>query len=106
MIDAEKKVKADAAAKAKAEALAKAKETKGLHVVEVVGGLRVTSGPVPDKCVRVHVLRNHDGNGRGAFYRAGEIVDIFHSYFVQQTTPKDENGHEWKVEPPPFELVK
>jgi hypothetical protein len=106
MTDAEKKVKAEANASAAKEALAKAKSKDGPQKVEIINGLRVTSGAVPDKCVRVLVLRNHDGNGRRAFYRAGEIVDIYHAYYIQQTTPKDENGHEWKVTPAPFELLK
>lgn len=106
MTEADRKLKAEAKAIAEKDALAKAKSKEGPQVVEVVNGLRVTSGAIPDACVRVKVLVPHDGNGRRAFYRPGEIVDIYHKYFVQQTTPTDENGHKWTVKPAPFELLK
>jgi hypothetical protein len=105
------KTKADIAAevkaKAKAEALTIAKDKSITeHTMVLHNGLRLTSGPVPDKCVRVLVLRNHDGNGPRTFYRAGEIVDVFRAYYEQQTTPLDEHGHKWTVKPAVFELVK
>jgi excinuclease UvrABC helicase subunit UvrB len=80
--------------------------TDGEHEVVLVNGLRVTSGAVLPECVRVKVLRNHDGNGDGAFYYKGEIVDIYAKYHKQQTKPVDENQHEWEVNPPVFELLK
>ena len=106
---AEMSAKEKAAAKAKrlAEAHEKAKATKGgTRKIELIEGLRVTSGPVPADCVRVKVLRPHDGNGPRCFYRPGEIVDIYQKYYEQQTTPTDENGHKWTVKPPVFELVE
>jgi len=105
--EAIEKAKAEAKAKRIAEAQSKAKESKSAQrKIELVDGLRITSGPVPADCVRVKVLRPHDGNGPRCFYRPGEIVDIYEKYYVQQTTPTDENGHKWTVKPPVFELVE
>lgn len=105
--EAIEKAKAEAKAKRIAEAQSKAKESKeAVTTVELVDGLRITSGPIPPGCVRVKVLRPHDGNGPRCFYKPGEIVDIYRAYYIQQSTPTDADGRKWEVTPPVFELVK